>query len=73
MKKNDFYKYNMNDIGDYVENGELRENVPTSAIMVESESDLENLEGYYPGSIAYTAGFKKMWQLDSDDEWVSMV
>ena len=73
MKKNDFYKYNINDISDYVKDGELHENAPTNAIMVESESDLANLEGYYPGSVAYTAGFQAIWQLNSDGEWVSMI
>ena len=57
---------------DYVQNGEIKKNAVAQSIMVESESDLENLTGYAAGSIAYTAGFGSMWQLDADGEWVEV-
>lgn len=39
----------------------------------QTSNDLSLLnEHYHPGTIAYTAGFKKMWQLGVDDSWVSL-
>lgn len=43
------------------------------AVMVADENELANLEGYAPGTIAFTAGYKKMWQLDFDGTWVTIV
>ena len=57
---------------DYVKDGEVTENVSGLAVMVESESDLANLTGYPPTSIAYTAGFGSIWQLDADGTWQSV-
>ena len=54
---------------DYVKDGEQHINVSGLAVMVESESDLDNLVGYPPTTIAYTAGFGNMWQLDADGTW----
>ena len=42
--------------------------------MVESQSKLADIPDAQPGTIAYTAGFKAMWQLDTDGvTWVSVV
>lgn len=43
------------------------------AVMVKDEGELANLSNYPYGTIAFTAGYKKMWQLDFDGTWVSMV
>ena len=61
--------------GDYVKDGELFYGVVQRAVMVEAETDLANLpDGLYPpGSMAYTAGFKAMWQKASDGMWVDMM
>lgn len=55
-------------VTDYVKNGVIYENNVTQSVMVESSSDLADLSGYSVGSIAYTAGFGSMWQLDADGE-----
>lgn len=57
---------------DYVKSGEVEKNAVAQSIMVESSSDLTGLVGYAPGSIAFTAGFGSMWQLDADGEWVEV-
>lgn len=59
---------------DYVQDGELHRGANTPSVMVTSEADLAELpKDYPPGTIAYTAGFKAMWQLDSAGNWVSMM
>lgn len=59
---------------DYVQNGELHRGANTPSVMVTAEADLAELpKDYPPGTIAYTAGFKAMWQLDSAGNWVSMM
>lgn len=57
---------------DYVADGNIYKNAMASAILVGSESDLDLLTNYEPGSIAYTAGFDSMWQLGVDGEWVEI-
>lgn len=57
---------------DYVKDGELHTNVSGLSVMVESQSDLASLTDYPPSTIAYTAGFGSMWQLDADGTWQSI-
>ena len=57
---------------DYIKDGEKHINVSGLSVMVESSSDLANLTGYPPTTIAYTAGFGNMWQLDADGTWQSI-
>ena len=57
---------------DYVKDGELVVGAGARAVMVESSSDLDELEDYAPGSVAYTAGFADMWQLDSSGTWTAL-
>lgn len=58
---------------DYVQNGELHRGGTAPSVMISDQTDLENLPNCYPpGTIAYTAGFKAMWQLDATGSWVSM-
>ena len=54
------------------ENG-LVENVMAPSVLVTSGDDLEELPDYPAGTMAYTAGFKALWQLDASGEWVSML
>ena len=58
---------------DYLLDGVIYKNAPTKAVMVTEESDLADLTGYDPGSVAYTAGFKAMWQLSADGTWESII
>ena len=59
---------------DYVKDGELHRGANTPSVMVTAEADLAELpKDYPPGTVAYTAGFKAMWQLDSAGNWVSMM
>lgn len=58
---------------DYLLDGVVYKNAPTKSVMVTAETDLADLEGYEPGTVAYTAGFTAMWQLSADGTWVSMI
>ncbi len=59
---------------DYVQDGTLHRGANTPSIMVTAQADLANLpDDYPPGTVAYTAGFKAMWQLDASGEWISMM
>ena len=49
------------------------QNAPTPSVLVSSENDLSRLSGYNPGTIAYAAGFKAMWQLSVSGEWVNVI
>lgn len=57
---------------DYVLNGVVIKDAPTKAVMVTAQSDLANLTGYEAGTIAYTAGFSDMWQLNASGTWVEI-
>lgn len=56
-------------VTDYVKDGVLHRNAVSSTVMVESSSDLDNLDEYEVGSIAYTAGYGSVWQKDADGTW----
>lgn len=59
---------------DYVDgNGNFVKNDDAKMVMVRSKADLDLIEGYRPGTIAHTAGFKNMWQLDAGGEWQTIV
>lgn len=59
---------------DYVQDGTLHRGANTPSIMVTAQTDLANLpDDYPPGTVAYTAGFKAMWQLNAAGEWISMM
>lgn len=59
---------------DYVDgNGNLVKNDDAKMVMVRNKADLDILGNYRPGTIAYTAGFKNMWQLDASSEWQTIV
>lgn len=64
---------NVKGLYDYVDDdGNLHLNNEARSVMIRTGNDLEDLDGYLPGAIAYTAGFESMWQLSADGEWVSM-
>lgn len=42
------------------------------SIMVADESELAELN-VEPGTVAYTAGFGNMWQLDAEGTWQTIV
>lgn len=42
-------------------------------VMIEDESELEEMTSCAPGTIAFTAGRKKAWQLAANGEWVYML
>ena len=62
---------------DYTKNGQIASTINVhsgqSSVMVESESDLASLSAYSPGTIAFTAGFTNMWQLNASGEWIVIV
>lgn len=54
---------------DILKNGKLYKNTPMLMVLISSQSDLSSLTDYEAGSIAYTAGFNKMWQKAPDGTW----
>lgn len=58
---------------DYIdEDGKLQIDEKQPTVMVRSATDLSSLVTYPTGSIAYTAGFKTMWQKNHVGEWVEV-
>lgn len=53
----------------YVKNDRIIRNVPIQTVLVSSDSDLELLQDYSPGTIAYTAGYQQMWQKSPNGTW----
>jgi len=74
------YSYRMagggNGSAGYSWNGtEIAENPGSITVMIGDEDELTNLaEHVGTGTIAYKAGWKEAWQLDTDGEtWVQMI
>lgn len=58
---------------DYIKDGEIVKNAPNKVVLVTAESDLDGIaDSYETGTIAYTAGFKNIWQLSAGGEWVEV-
>jgi len=57
---------------DYVKNGILHRGPSSNGILVESESDLSELPEYRPGTLAHTAGYVHVWEIDADGEWITI-
>ena len=59
---------------DYVDsNGVLHRGTNAPSVQVRSAADLTNLPDIYaPGTIAYTAGFTRMWQLKANGSWEAL-
>ena len=59
---------------DYIKNGTLYRGASADSVLVPSEDYLATLVDIYtPGAIAFTAGFKQMWQLSADGTWIDMM
>jgi hypothetical protein len=58
-------------MNDYVLNGEIVNNAVTEQILISSASELSGLTNYSPGAIAYTAGYRQMWQKAPNGFWVA--
>lgn len=58
---------------DVVHGNLLVKDTPAPSVLVSAQSDLANLPAYPAGTIAYTAGFKAMWQLDAAGSWISVL
>lgn len=79
MDKKNIFPYGVATVGrtqgyselDYVKDGTLYKGGGSAAVMVESSSDLDDINGP-PGKIAYTAGFASMWQMAADGTWVEI-
>ena len=56
---------------DYVQDGVIINNSVASTVLVSSQSDLSALDDYAPGTIAYTAGYKNMWQKAPNGSWTA--
>lgn len=55
---------------DYVDSdGDLHIHVKSPEVMITDKSDLANLTGYEPSTIAFTAGYANIWQLGADGVW----
>ena len=61
------------DTTDILNGNELTRNSPAPSVMVTNQSALSSLSDYPAGTIAYTAGFKSMWQKGMTGTWVSLM
>lgn len=57
----------------YLDDGVITQTAPKTSIMVGSKSDLAGLTDMAPTTVAYTAGFGNMWQLDADGVWQAII
>ncbi len=55
---------------DVLIDGEIRKNNEIQMVLVSSYEDTGSLDNYGAGTIAFTAGFTKMWQKAPDGTWV---
>ena len=56
-----------------LEDGSWQTSGATSAYLVESEAKLASIPDASPGDIAFTAGYTKLWQMDTDEQtWVAI-
>lgn len=60
---------------DYIKNGKLYVDAQSNCVMVASVNDItDDVKAFYqPGTLFYTNGFKKVWQLGIDKELVVIV
>lgn len=58
---------------DYVKDGKIYKDIyrnrSSQSILISSETDLNLLSSYSPGTIAFVAGFSSMWQKDVNGFW----
>jgi len=58
---------------DYVKSGQVYKNETCSGVLISAESELDLLDDYPVGTLAFTAGFTTMWQKDVSGSWVSVI
>lgn len=62
---------------DYVKDGKIYKDIyknrSSQSILISSETDLNLLTSYSPGTIAFTAGFSSMWQKNVDGNWETIL
>ena len=58
---------------DIVKDGVLYPDNPIRQVLVGSESDLDQLGEYAPGTLAFTAGYLNIWQKSVDGTFVAIV
>lgn len=59
---------------DFLMGGKIYKNSTAHSVLVTAKSDLSSLTAKYePGTIAYTAGFGNMWQLDAAGTWNAII
>lgn len=56
----------------YFKDGKIYTPVPKESIMVASKDQLSDLN-CPPTTVAYTAGYKNMWQLDAEGTWQTII
>ena len=59
---------------DVIVSGGVLANVQASSVMVEDQYDLPGMYTYAPGTIAFTPGYKAIWQLNNaGTTWVDLL
>lgn len=67
------YILSLNERSMVLVDGTDKTDVYVSSVLIEAETDLQDLPATLsPGSMAYTAGFGKIWQKDFDGSWVEV-
>ena len=58
---------------DYIdENGDLHVDEKPAAVLIRTGNDLALVSDYPVGTIAYTAGFAKIWQKGANGTWTEV-
>jgi len=57
----------------YVKDGNVVFNAPNDGVLIGSESDLDVLTMFEPGTIAFTSGFTSMWMKNIGTGWTKFV
>jgi len=65
--------FNTYGLTDYIKDGKVVKESKVRSVMVTAKSDLANLKGYNPGDMAYTAGYKNIWQKKADGTWEAII
>lgn len=55
-----------------VDGNTINTKIPQTSIMVSAQSDLAKLADYPAGVLAFTAGYKQIWQKAVDGTWVEV-
>lgn len=58
---------------DIISDGVLYTDNPVRQVLVASEDDLDQLDEYAPGTIAFTGGYTNIWQKTVGGGWIAIV